>query len=323
MRMSETVGVNRFDPLLRDLSMAHTAVFYPVGFPLQLATNSKDVLEAAAESWDAWEPRFETDPVLLRVLVEPGGPLASQPRFRMQRHLIHAVSDAENFATADARSLFASICVSERTAADHSWLRWFFLESMGYLLLSQRYLTAIHAACIARQGSGILLSGVSGAGKSTLAFACARAGFDYVADDCTWLLNKAADRVAIGRPQQIRFRDDAAQHFPELEGWVARARPNGKISIEVPTREFPYITTATQCPIGHIVFLRRDAEGPARLECVSREQTLELLLRDLPSYGDEVYAMHQATVERLTEVPALRMHYRSLEDGVRLLSELS
>src|SRR5438067_890715 len=184
----EAVETKRFDPLLRDLPMPLTATFHPAGFQLRLATNSRDVMEAAAESWDQWSPDFATDPVKMRVLVESEGDLAGPPRFRMQGHLLHAVSDAHNFAVADCEALFASICVSTKTAADHSWLRWFYTESMAYMLLTQRYLTGVHAACIARNGTGILLCGDSNAGKSTLAFACARAGFTYLADDCTWLV---------------------------------------------------------------------------------------------------------------------------------------
>ena len=319
----EVLGLKRFDPLLRDLELPFTGTFHPMGFPLRLATNSRDVMEAAAESWDQWQPEFAVDPVEMRVLVDAEGELASVPRFRMQGHLIHMVGDSYNFAAADSEALFASICVSEKTAADHSWLRWFFMENTAYLLLCQRYLTAIHAACVARNDTGIMLCGGSNAGKSTLAFACARAGFTYVADDCTYLLIGSTDRIALGRPHQIRFRDDAVRHFPEIEGWSKRARPNGKISIEVPTRAFPNIHTATRHPIGRIVFINRGSEGHARLEPMPHGDALALLLRDMPSYGEEVNALYEKTVETLLEVPAFRMHYRSLDDAIRLLSEIT
>jgi len=315
-------GIRRVDPLLRDRPLPLQAIFYPGGFPVHLSTNSRDVIEAGTESWGEWELAFDRDPIVIRVLVEPGDAFAGPPRFRMTDHLVHAVSDAYNFAAADSRTLSASICVSESTAADHGCMRWFFIESMAYLLLSQRYVTAIHAACVVRDGRGLLLCGASNAGKSTLAFACARAGFTYVADDGTWFLNEGSDRVAIGRPYQIRFRDDAARHFPELAGRIANVRPNGKISIEVPLREFPRIRIAPQCRIDRIVFLKRGSAGPARLERVSEDAALEQMACEMFSYGDEVNAIQQATIERLTGAPAFHMHYESLEDGVRLLTEI-
>jgi hypothetical protein len=315
-------GIRRADPLLRDQPLPLTAVFYPGGFPLHLSTNSRDVIEAANESWGEWRAAFDRDPIVMHVMVEPGGDLAAPPRFRMRDHLIHAVSDANNFAAADSRTLTTSICVSEKTAADHGWLRWFFMESIAYLLLSQRYLTAIHAACLVRDGKGILLCGASNAGKSTLAFACARAGFTYVTDDGTWLLNGADDRTAIGRPYQIRFRNDAVRHFPELAGRTAIVRPNGKISIEVALREFPNIHIASRCRIDRVVFLKRDAGDSARLERVSQDEALELITCEMFNYGDEANALQQATVEQLVGAPAFHMYYRSLEDGIRLLSEI-
>ena len=196
-----------------------------------------------------WRPRrnpgrpsraqFDTPPLEFRVVVEPDGELAAEPTFRKQGHLLSFVSDAHNFAAGDSLTLSASFHLSEATAADHACLRWFYLEAMAYMLLTQRYVVSLHAACVARGGAGILICGKSGAGKSTLSFACARAGFTFVADDCTWLLAGSADRIAIGKPHQVRFRHDVARHFPELEGYLASPRPNGKLSIEVPTSSFP------------------------------------------------------------------------------------
>jgi hypothetical protein len=317
-----TVTGKRFDPLLRDLELEYKGTYYPVGFPLHIATNSQHVLEAAAESWSHWRQEFDVEPITFRVVIERDGELAGKPTFRMQGHLLEVVSDANNFANADTRSLFASFHLSEKTAADHPWMRWFYTESMAYFLLTQRYVVGIHAGCVARRGKGLLLCGCSGSGKSTLSFACARAGWTYVADDCTWLLADSTDRVAIGKPHQVRFRDDAPEHFPELAGYVARTRPNGKLSIEAPTSWFPGIETAARCATGGLVFLDRESGGAPRLEPMAPAEAIESLIANLPSYGEDVNAMHERTVQGLTGVPAWRMHYRSLDEALRLLSEI-
>jgi hypothetical protein len=196
------------------------------------------------------------------------------------------------------------------------------VESLAYLLLAQRYLVPIHAACVERDGTGVLLSGRAGAGKSTLTFACARAGWTYVTDDCTWLLPDSTERIAIGRPRLARFRPDAPSLFPELEGHIVRARPTGKVSIEVPLSAFPEIRTASRAPVGHIVFLERGPCSEPRLEPVSSEEAFDRITCDLPSYGPEVNAMHERTVRRLAEVSAFRMQYERLEDAVALLAGL-
>ncbi len=155
----------------------------------------KHVMEAAAESWEPFAARFDTPPLDFRVVVEPQGELTQEPRFRKQGDVLSFVSDAYNFATGDCQNLSAVFHLSEATAADHASLRWFYLEALAYMLLTQRYVVSLHAGCVARGGAGILICGKSAAGKSTLSFAAARAGFTFVADDCTWLLLDSGDRL--------------------------------------------------------------------------------------------------------------------------------
>jgi hypothetical protein len=256
------------------------------------------------------------------VVVEPVGDLAREPRFRKQLHLLSFVSDANNFATGDSLTLSATFHLSAATAANHVWLRWFYLESMAYMLLTQRYVVSLHAACVARDGAGILICGKSGCGKSTLSFACARAGFTYVSDDCTWLLLDSEDRLAVGKPHQFRFRHDVARHFPELAGHVATAHPNGKRSIEVPASLFPAVRTLRRCSIHSLVFLDRESDGPVQMERIRPEDAVTALLADLPSYGDEVNARHEKTIHHLATLPAWHLRYRALDDAVRLLNDL-
>jgi hypothetical protein len=320
--MLVSVHRKRVDPLGRDLDLPLTGTYYPAGFPLHIATNSRHVLDAALESWHHCAREFDVEPVTFRVVIEPEGELADVPTFRYQGHVLSAVSDSHNFCSTDMRALFASFHLSEKTAADHPWLRWFYIESMAYLLLAQRYIVPIHAACVARGSAGLLLCGESNAGKSTLSFACARAGWTFVADDCTWLLAGSSDRVAIGKPHQVRFRHDAARHFPELAGHVARTRPNGKLSIEVPISLFPEVATASRCPIAGLVFLDRHSGGPARAESIESADAVDMLLQEMPSYGDEVNAIYDRTVSALLGLPAWRLRYQSLPDAVRVLSEI-
>ena len=307
-----------YDPLLHEVELPLVAAYHPLGFRLTLHTNSPEVQAAAHESWGWYGPEFDKPPVEVRIIVREEGDLAPEPTFLSQAHMITIVADRDNFACVDFKSMFAYAFISRKTAADHSWFRWFFLEPMVYFLLTQTYTMPVHAACIAQEGRGILLSGPSGAGKSTLAFACARAGWTYVADDATSLLQESDDRVAIGKPHQARVRDDAPRLFPELEGYCTRARPNGKLSIEVPLDDFPQIRTALHCRIEAIVFLDRGPGTPA-LEPVKLHATDGGLLADAPCYGHEVRDRHLRTVSRLLTLPAYRLRYERLEDALRLL----
>ncbi len=320
--MNTQAARKRNDPLRHAIDLSLTGTYYPAGFRLNIATNSREVLRAAVEAWGPDAQEFACEPITFRVLVQPEGGLAPLPVHRMQGHLYSVVADADNFAHLDLRSQFGFFQVSEQTAADHTWLRWFFIESMAYLMLAQRCLVPVHAACVARKGTGLLLSGPSGAGKSTLSYACARDGWTFVTDDCTWLLPESPDRIAIGRPRRARFRLDAPSLFPELEGYAVRARPNGKIGIEVPLAELPHIRTAPRAAIGGMVFLERRS-GTSGLQRIAPEDAIDRLLSDMPSYGEPVDSLHERAVRRLSEAPAWRMRYETVEEAIGILETLA
>ncbi len=307
--------------MMCDVALPSSGMFYPAGFPLRLQTNSADVMEAASEAWGAWDRAFDTRPLEFRAIVQVGGEAAGPPAYRVHAGLLSFVADAHNFATADIQRLSAVFFLSEKTVADHSLLRWLFLEAMAYMLLTQRYVLSLHAACVARDDAGILLCGHSGAGKSTLAVACGRAGFTFLADDCTWILTGADNPVALGKPHQARLRADAPRHFPELEGFPARQLPNGKLSMEVPASRLAGVRTARQVTVGSLVVLDRERQGTARMEPIRPEEAGEILLRDLPSYGPEVNALHERVVRKLAALPAWRLTYCELSDAIRLLKQ--
>ena len=76
----------------------------------------------------------------------------------------------------------------------------------------------------------MLLCGDSGAGKSSLAFACALKGWTYVADDSSRLIRGQQDRVVVGNPYQMRFRESAVHLFLELRNLPLTARASGALS---------------------------------------------------------------------------------------------
>ena len=296
--------------------VAPQSVWYPLGFPLQLTTNSPEVLRAAGQSWGESEQAFDAQPLCLRVTVSPGEKAAG-PAFHIDGHLLTIVGDRENYAIADLNGLSACCRVTAGTVADAAWFRWFFLDALILSLLAQKHTVPVHAGCVAREKSGVLLFGSSGAGKSTLAWACARAGWRLVGDDAAWLLPGAEPAMAIGRPQQVRLRPDAPRHFPELAGLAAKARPNGKMSIELRLCEFPDIRTAPRTEIERVVLLERGAG--VGLIPIARETALQAMLRDCVPYREEVHARHKATVSKLADVPAFRLQYRSLDEALELL----
>jgi hypothetical protein len=307
--------------LLYTAPLPFTGRFYPLGFPLDVAADAPQVLDAVAQSWGAYALRFDRPPLRVHVLTAEGGPaLPPAPVFRAQRHLLAIVADQENFAVCDGRQIFGYCFVTRATVADPVFLRWHFLDAMIYMLLELTSTMAVHAACVAWDGAGVLLCGASGAGKSTLAYACARRGWTFVSDDGSSLLLDSRDRTVVGQPHCFRFREDAAGIFPELYGRTAGRELDHKPTIELRTAGLP-IRTAPDCRAERIVFLDRRAGAGPRLTPVGKDETRERLLRDVAVLEPEVQTRRLAAIESLLEAPAFELHYDGFEDAVRLLEE--
>ncbi|HEY1336922.1 MAG TPA: hypothetical protein VGF59_05400 [Bryobacteraceae bacterium] len=313
----------RPDPLLHDIDLPLRATFHPMGFRVDLSSNSPRAIEAAEESWGDLRPEFDRPPISVRVVVCPDGAAADAfPVYRSQGRLFSIVYDRDNFAAFESTSMSGYCLVSQKTVEARNRFRVYFLEAMVYMLMAQRYAIGLHGACVARNGAGVLLCGASGAGKSTLAFACARAGWEFLSDDATWLVPDAGPRVAVGKLKQARFRADAPRLFPELARYPVAAHPSGKMGIEAPLADFPEIRVASRCTIERLVHLDRRTGMSARVVPVSSAEAVTSLLLDLPSYGEDVNEWYERSVRQLEAVPAYCLEYESLEDAVQAVSEL-
>ena len=123
--------------------------------------------------------------------------------------------------------------MTQAAVRNRIYFRYNFLEKVAYLLLGASVVTDLHAACVSKNGKGILVFGDSGAGKSTLAYACARNGWTYTSDDTSYLINDSNPPRVIGHSHRARFRPSAKSLFPELEYRHLTPRLEGKPSIEV------------------------------------------------------------------------------------------
>jgi hypothetical protein len=189
------------------------------------------------------------------------------------------VADADNSAVCDLAEGFGFGWVTPRVVENQGYLRYFFIEAMGYVMLASRYLAPVHAACVTYEGAGLLLCGDSGAGKSSLAYACARRGWTYVCDDASHMVRKAEDATFVGNGYELRFRPEARGLFDELRPMLARKRENGKLTIEVPTHQLPGIRMATRARARRMLFLERRRGAPPSITPLPREKALERLER--------------------------------------------
>lgn len=326
VRTEEEAGLAKLDSVLSNFDLPLRATYFPLGFPLEIATNSPEVLAAAQQSWGLFQPRFSCPPLVLRIGVTENASdttdVPPAPVCRVQGHLLSSIADTQNFVICDIDAGFSFGWVTQQTVESELYFRYHFLEAAALCMVATLRATPLHAACVAPDGHGMLLCGESGAGKSSLAFAGARAGWTFVCDDSSYLPFDRMDRMVVGNCHQIRLRDSGIQLFPELEGRSITPRATGKPSIEIPTADMPELLTAGSAVVESIIFLnRRDGRTPG-LFSFSKEVALSWF-EQTPLKTHKSYSAQQDAIRHLLHVPILELRYTDLDWAIERLQTLA
>jgi len=311
------------DPLLRNAHLPLRSVFHPMGFSVDVITNSVEVLAAAEASWGRFKKVFSERTVELHFGVIDDGSNKCPPEaiYRAHRNLRSINADSNNFCICDLKEGFAFSWLTRVAVEQQHYFRYYFLEpAAAFFLIDSPSVTLIHAACVEMEGRGVLLCGDSGAGKSSLAFACARAGWTYLSDDLVCLVQGREDRIVVGNPYMFRFRDSAAHLFPELQGESIAARVAGKPTIEFPSGRIPEMTIAERCPIDYIVFLNRREPDQPGLVPFPRDMARQWFEQGISA--DELREARLAAIRSLLAAEILELRYSDLDRAVRDLEEL-
>jgi hypothetical protein len=303
--------------------LSHQEVYYPLGFPTVLTTNSPDILLQARDLWSMFEQRFDTKPIRVDVQVveEDSAEPSPAPEFRVMHPLLIGVANTSNYTIVNLEQRTVQITLS-RSASKHCKYLESFLGTAPFCLIATRYATPIHAACVTLGGRGVLLCGDSGAGKSSLAYACARAGWTYVSDDASFLLHDVEDRQVTGNCHRFRFRPSAVELFPEVEGLTITAFAPGKPSVELPVSSMSEITGASTAQVDFLVFLNRRVPGPPKL-VPYRKDVARYFMRQVLYGSAEPLAVQYAAIERLLKAEIFELRYSDLDWAVHRLEALA
>jgi hypothetical protein len=297
-----------WDPLGYALDLPLRETFFPLGFAVELETNSPAILAAAGRSWSAESRRDDSKPIVLRAAISDGAPPAAQPTHRGCGALLAVVIDSSNFAVADLDAGLASCWATNAALSDPLQFARTFLDGLVYQILCRRKLTPVHASCVALGRRGILFHGPSGAGKSIVAYACAKAGFDFVSDDVTYLTRDSRP-LALGRRKFLRLKRGAEKLFPALEPIEDLA--------ELETEADLGLSTAPSCDPAAVVILQRGAA--TNLAPLRPETALDSLIGDLPFSDDYVIAEQVESLRTLVNRGAWRLRYNDLATAVEAI----
>lgn len=315
---------NPRDALLRDMDLPLLGIFYPLGYGVEIITNDPLVLQAASECFGHRQKSRESTAFQVRIGVtqQAGSACPPEPARREYNHLYSLVADTDNQAILDLKTSTSFAWVTRSAVSNLLYFRHNFLEKIVYLQLGASVVTDLHAACVSRNGKGILLCGESGAGKSTLAYACARAGWTFTSDDTSYLINDAKNPRVVGHSHRLRFRPAARLLFPELERFAVTPRMEGKPSVEVPITDLPVSHMATEADVCLIVYLRRNSSGAGRLVRLPDGTATQRACKELYSAG-EIRTRHEEILKCFSSVPTFDMEYSGVDDGTRMLEQLT
>jgi hypothetical protein len=312
------------DALFCNMELPLRGTFFPLGYPVEILTNDYGVLKAAHESFGHAQFMRMATTLQLRFGVshEGGYECPAEPTRREFGHLYSLVADVSNQSLLDLRTCISFTWLTRAAVKNRLYFRLNFLEKVVYLLLGASVVTDLHAACVSKNGKGILIFGDSGAGKSTIAYGCARAGWTYTSDDTSYLINGSNPPRVIGHAHRARFRPTAKSLFPELECRELTPRLEGKPSIEVPTSELPIRSTSAEAAINCIVYLARHSSTSARLTALPRGTATQRACQELYSAG-EIRAKHEEILGCLSEIPTYELEYSDLNDAIQALDLLA
>src|SRR5215469_11311868 len=96
------------DPVLSAFELPLRRMYYPLGYGLEVATNSIDVIEAADENWGWFVKAFDTPPMHMWLGVVPSEQqLPATSRILSREHLMSIVADSDNSIVCDFSKNFA------------------------------------------------------------------------------------------------------------------------------------------------------------------------------------------------------------------------
>lgn len=184
---------------------------------------------------------------------------------RVQLHsgpgMLCGAMDAGNFAVVTPAQRTALLVVSRRMLRFSYHLRYELIEFVFYTLAARvQQLISLHAACMGRNGRGVLLIGASGGGKSTLALHSLLHGLDLVAED--GVLATPATLLATGIGSFLHLREDSLGLVDERIASRLRKSPvirrrSGVEKFEVDLRRTRYSLAPQPLRIVRVVVLTK------------------------------------------------------------------
>jgi hypothetical protein len=177
----------------------------------------------------------------------------------------------------------------------------------------------LHCGSVAFAGKLVVFPSEYRAGKSTLVARLAAVGHQVFGDDVLPLSDDDRSGIALGLAPRLRvplpanasheFKEFAAKHEgPSDKRYRYLRLPADRLAVR-----------GAELPLGAIVLLDRQAEGPASIEAASRSAALRSLIARNFARSDEAGHLLDRLQQVMERLPLFRLRYADLDDAADLL----
>jgi hypothetical protein len=265
------------DPFGERYPMRVTQHFQLLGGRFQFDSNSRELLRLVDAAY-AGVPRhrLSTKPLDFRISLLLSSPhraansVGGRRSFKRKEAppltmlqgagLLGGTTDSSNFVVLSERARAGLVVVSPQMLRFPYHTRYELIEFAVFTLAARaQRLVPLHAACIGRNGRGLLLMGSSGAGKSTVALHCLLDGFDFLSEDSVFVAPKSMTATGVAnflhvRAESLRWLGRSGEAAELRKSPVIRRR-SGVKKYEIDLRRKPFRLAQSPLKIVGIVFL--------------------------------------------------------------------
>jgi hypothetical protein len=238
--------MDRHHAIARDTPRPSALVLPVLGVPVHFDVDPDILRQAIDRAYGQWReirPSVDLDIAGPRIRVRLAhrapatgapGPIVVEPRPGPRLTIRQPGRIA---GRASALRMAADIAFAADTLHDERSVR-DAIDTLTLFLLTRLDRQPMHAAAIARAGTGLVLAGPTGTGKSTLAYAAMRAGLRVLTDDAVYVQLRPALRV-YGMARPLHLAPQSTDWFPELDDAPIVARPGGRKKRAIPLDPAP------------------------------------------------------------------------------------
>lgn len=230
-------------------------------------------------TFSAEPPRFRMRLLLSDDAGPPTGEEAPPVRLHSGGELLCGTMDGANFALISPAQRTGLIVVSRNMLRHAQVVRYELIEFAVYTMASRaQQLVSLHAACVGRDGRGLLLVGDGGAGKTTLTLHCLLQGMELVAEDAVFVTPDTLLASGVGTFLHLREESLAFLRKRDDEEWIRKSpvirRRSGVEKFAVDLRFSSYRIAPAPLEIAGVIFLSSERAGDGSLLTPLRQAEL-------------------------------------------------